>query len=202
MVELDGPRLYLDHPKGVGPPANLSWSALDSYWHNATEGYTDAQRANVLGAEVSMWMDNYCSYWECHMTHATPATPRMCAWYLSGAKAQQAETFSKSLFAVMFPKVFVAGGAFYRFNASASCRPASTDRCWSSVAAHATRVSARGGVAGCPLFAPPVAGGGLAANCSIGCTEAAFCGEEYPHVPTTDPVGNDPYGGGPCPYHY
>ena len=61
-----------------------------------------------------MWMDNYCSYWECHMTHATPATPRMCAWYLSGAKAQQAETFSKSLFAVMFPKVFVAGGAFYR----------------------------------------------------------------------------------------
>ena len=47
VVELDGPRLYLDHPKGVGPPANLSWSALDSYWHNATEGYTDAQRANV-----------------------------------------------------------------------------------------------------------------------------------------------------------
>ena len=30
-----------------------------------------------------MWMNNYCEFWECHMTYATKRAPRMCAWYVT-----------------------------------------------------------------------------------------------------------------------
>ena len=43
-----------------------------------------------------------------------------------------------------------------------------------AVRAHATRLAERG-VRGCPIFAAA----GLAADCKMGCTEAAACGKEY-----------------------
>ena len=146
------------------------------------------------------------------MDHATPQTPRMCAWWMSGKQAAYAAMFEESVLALLFPKAFVAAGAFYRHNASWTCNPSKgggdgeqgenggEDACWVGARAHARRAAARG-VAGCPLFADSTAGG-LAADCKLGCTEAARCGVEYPHIATQDPVGNDPFGGGPCPYHY
>ena len=78
VVDLNGPHLYLDHPSGAN---NLSWADLTGFWLDLGRNYTTKSRHNFLGGEVSMWMNNYCSFWECHMTYATKRAPRMCAWY-------------------------------------------------------------------------------------------------------------------------
>ena len=133
------------------------------------------------------------------MTYVTVRAPRMCAWWLSGAQAQYASMFSDSVLAVMWPRAAVAAGAFYRYSSASNCETLPGDACWRRVSFHAARLAARG-IRGCPIFGAE--GGGLSPDCAEGCAEAAACGRPYPHVSTLDPVGNDPWGGGPCPYHY
>lgn len=107
---------------------------------------------------------------------------------MSGKTSMFDEEFEQSLLAAIFPKATVAAGSFYRFvDGLDDPLDRGAGEVWKLVATHSKRLATRG-VQGCPLF-------GEAGSCDLGCSEAARCGQWYPHVNTSEPLESG------CPYH-
>lgn len=207
-IELHGNSFYLDHPKGPGGPWSplRRWDNFSTYWRAigrtcehgeggenatcldpATSTAGRAQRALLLGGEVSFWSDHYCDRMECHSSKTDKDHPRGCAWWLSGFNASAAldAQFAASAMAMLFPRAAIAAGSFWRHDASLDLGRGGP--LWRRLAAHDSRLRAAA-INGCPVFA---------GSCPLGCTEAAACGVPYAHPPSAElPLEKA------CPYHF
>ena len=168
-VELTG--MYEDHPD----PATGSYTNLWQYYPNVDGNLTlDADKARVLGGEVSMWTNHYCAAGQCEPT--PDGTERPCAWWLSGDthNATLDAEFARSVVATVFPKAAVTAGALWRYEPGLSDADLAA-----AVTAHAERLAARG-IAVCPFLTDE--------RCAaIGCHESSHCGVPYTSAAATPP---------------
>jgi hypothetical protein len=151
-VVANGSALYLTAAVPGGP---AGWAPLyyDIGFDVPSAG---AERALLLGGEMSMWTDTYCSPRECG---AMPAyhTEKGGALYNRSRDA----AYAKSLGGMIWPRGFVGAAAFWNWNSSADAR---SDEFAASIWALNDALAARGALV-CP------------SNCT--CDQMSACGEPY-----------------------
>ena len=118
-VESSANHFYFTHPAGWDPPATrdrceYGCAGADGWqmcWHDIGSGVPAANASMVLGGEVSMWTDDYVFPAECDaFVGRVPANGSVL--YTRDLDA----AFAASVGGLMWPRGFVAAGAFYRFD--------------------------------------------------------------------------------------
>jgi hypothetical protein len=156
---------YLDSPPGGGFPG--AWAR---FWADPAAGLPgdNPTRALLLGGEAAMWTDAYVPTPQCGAAGGPP--PVAAALFPPRADA----AFAASLGGMVWPRGFVAAGAFYNYDPALDpTSPAFT----ATIAELAAGVAARGGLV-CP------------AGCV--CDQLSACGRPYAPSGT----GNGAAGGG------
>eukprot|EP01045_Picozoa_sp_COSAG04_P008688 COSAG04_NODE_487_length_13521_cov_4.344360_2_plen_570_part_00 len=118
-VESSADHFYFTHPAGWDPPSTrdrceYGCAGADGWqmcWHDIGSGVPAANASMVLGGEVSMWTDDYVFPAECDaFVGRVPANGSVL--YTRDLDA----AFAASVGGLMWPRGFVAAGAFYRFD--------------------------------------------------------------------------------------
>ena len=144
---------------------------LGQAWQDIGENIDSADAHLLLGGEMSMWTDNYCSTTQCGANGKT-GTPVGAELFSPTRDAE----FTRSIVAMIFPGAAVGAGAFWNFNTSAPLLANSTEFA-ALLEAHTRRLRARG-VAACPV------------GCT--CDEVSQCGEPYIPPPPPGPAPPSP----------
>lgn len=148
---------YFTSPAGAFPGG---WAQC---WADATAGIPPANLSGLLGAEASMWTDTYCVTDQCGAsTGAAPPGSPLFPPSRDGA-------FGPSVGGMIWPRGFVAAGAFYAYNASLDPTSAEFE---ATINALTASVAARGGFV-----------------CPVGCVcdQLTACGKPYVPVPPPAP---------------
>ena len=151
-VVANGSALYFTASAPGGP---AGWSML---WYDIGFYVPASERDLLLGGEMSMWTDTYCSPRECG---AMPAyhTEKGGALYNRSNDA----AFSKSLGGMIWPRGYVGAAAFWGWNSTANpSSPEFVNAIWRIN----DGLAARGSLV-CP------------SNCS--CDQMTACGKPYTH---------------------
>uniref|UniRef100_A0A7S4DXL4 Beta-hexosaminidase n=1 Tax=Lotharella globosa TaxID=91324 RepID=A0A7S4DXL4_9EUKA len=82
-------------------------------WYDISTGVPQSQRSLLLGGEMSMWTDTYCIEEQCG---AFPGGPPPVGAALFDPAHDDA--FAKSIGGMIWPRGYVAAGAFWNFDAS------------------------------------------------------------------------------------
>jgi hexosaminidase len=148
---------YFTSPAGAFPGG---WAAC---WADARAGVPAQNLSGLLGAEASMWTDTYCITDQCGAsTGAAPPGSPLFPPSTDGA-------FGPSVGGMIWPRGFVAAGAFYNFNASLDPTSPAFE---ATINALSASVAARGGFV-CPV------------GCA--CDQLTACGKPYIPVPPPAP---------------
>ena len=150
VVVANGSSLYFTT---AAPGGAAGWGKL---WYDIGFDVPSAERALLLGGEMSMWTDTYCSPRECG---AMPAyhTEKGGALY----NRSRDREYARSLGGMIWPRGYVGAAAFWNWNRSVDARSDWFARAiWSLNDALASR-----GALVCP------------SNCS--CDQMSACGRPY-----------------------
>ena len=150
----------------VGPPSPPTFPAgWAPFWYDARDGIPAANLSELLGAEASVWTDFYCITDQCGATN-NATIPVGAPLFPPRRDAE----FGRSIGGLIWPRAFVAAGAFWNYNASVD--PSSPDFV-ASITALNDAVAARGGFV-CP------------SGCF--CDELSACGRSYIQGPASSAV--------------
>jgi len=94
---------------GAGPGGPAGW---DKCHYDIGTGVPIAQRKLLLGGEISMWSDTYCGTAQCGSSSGPPPVAHKLFPPSADAK------FSQSIGGMIWPRGYVAAGAFWNFNAT------------------------------------------------------------------------------------
>lgn len=112
-IESSGAHFYFTRAVPGGPDG---WK---NCWYNISETVAAGQGHLLLGGEVSMWSDTYCYISQCKEPSA--AKPVGSVLFSPEYDTQ----FGESIGGMIWPRGYVAAGAFWNFNATTD--PTSTD---------------------------------------------------------------------------
>jgi hexosaminidase len=105
---------------------NILSTPAAQLWADIAPGLTPAQRALVLGGEVSMWTDDFCLYTEC----LEPATQP--AGYALFPPTEDS-AFHTAVLSIIFPRAIVGAGSFYRYDSTLNATSLDFERIYNLV---------------------------------------------------------------------
>jgi len=155
-IESSMANFYFTEP---APGGHQGWSRCH---YDISTGVPADQMHLLLGGEISMWSDSYCSEAQCG---TSPADPPPVGHALFPPSKDDA--FSQSIGGMIWPRGFVAAAAFWNYNSAADPSSASFQK---SVYKLNNALKARGSLV-CP------------SDCS--CDQLSACGTSYanrPHI--------------------
>jgi len=139
---------YFTSPGAQGP---AGWAKC---WYNISSTVAAGQGDLLLGGEISMWSDTYCYINECKDPNRKPVAAQLFA-------PEYDTEFGQSIGGMIWPRGYVAAGAFWNYNSTAD---PSSDAFTKSIYSLNDQLIARGSMA-CP------------SNCS--CDQLTACKKPY-----------------------